>query len=91
MDKILMKWLKQLEYTLGDTMPEKEDEPDVCEQQSKDLVEIKQLIEWQNNKPELRHVGDPVLICPFCESKNTEIIHAVSYCECGNCGKDFES
>lgn len=34
---------------------------------------------------------DDRLVCPHCNSTNTDVIHAVSYCECSNCAKEFEA
>ena len=31
------------------------------------------------------------LICPFCNSENTDVIHSLSNCECSDCGEEFES
>jgi hypothetical protein len=50
MEKVLMKWLTKLEYMLADTMPYKNEEPDVFETQSEDLNEIRELIKWCNGK-----------------------------------------
>jgi hypothetical protein len=50
MEKVLMKWLNKLEYMLADTMPYKNEEPDVFETQCEDLNEVRELIKWCNGK-----------------------------------------
>jgi hypothetical protein len=36
-------------------------------------------------------IFDVMFLCPFCKSKNTQVIHAISYCDCDDCGKSFEA
>ena len=46
-----------------------------------------ELLNEKTSEPE----GYGKLICPHCNSTNTDVVHAISYCECSDCEKEFEA
>lgn len=55
-----------------------------------DKITIQMAVEMLNDKAS---EADPQgeLMCPHCNSMNTDIIHAVSHCECSDCNQEFEA